>query len=135
MICQNIGLTVRERIDKLNFKFLLTVNMYLNMSMIAYRLISIEDIHFQIDLLSKCFVYSVIRFFPYLSISLYSLNKIKGNFVWSASLQFFKHVTQTAQTFKECGCEMEATLPAYLTPVSLWTHSLTTANCPLQINQ
>ena len=45
MICQNIGLSVRNssRIDKLNFKFLLTVNMYLNMLMIAYRLISIEE--------------------------------------------------------------------------------------------
>ena len=101
MICQNIGLSVgnSSRIDKLNFKFLLTVNMYLNMSMIAYRLISIEkreNIHFQIDLLSKCFVYSGIRFFPFLSIPLYSLNKIKGNFIWPVSLQFFKHVTQTA---------------------------------------
>ena len=52
MICQNIGLSVRNssRTVKLNFKFLLTVNMYLNMLMIAHRLISIEkreNVHFQ----------------------------------------------------------------------------------------
>ena len=77
MICQNIGLSVgnSSRMDKLNFKFLLTVNMYMNMLMIAYRLISIEkreNIHFKerLYLRKLCLFWELFYIFLFFSFNL-----------------------------------------------------------------